>query len=361
MSGEAYIHDVVRTPRAKAVALRPIDLLAEMYRAIAERKPGAMEYVGDVILGISSQVGSQGANLAKISAIYAGLTRCSGGTTNRFCCSGLDAIAQAALKVRAGDETAVLAGGVEKCSEVSMFADNGAWFADPEVAKKTGFVHMGVAADRVAASAGIAREALDAYAVSSHQRAAAARDAGAFAKTLVAVGGVTQDELIRERTTIEKLAALPPLFGGVHTIGTSPQLADAAAMALISSTGAGARARIRAVASATVDPAIMLTGNVAAVERALVRAGIGVSEVDLFEVNESFAAIPLHFMRALGVPAEKLNVCGGAIALGHPLGATGVILVGTLLDALEARGGSVGVVSICGGAGLAQALVVERV
>ncbi len=384
----------MRTPRGKAKdtgalhSLRPVDLVARVLGALSVRNDLDTRRVDDVILGCVTQVGDQGANIAKTAALYAGWAdTVPGMTVNRFCSSGLDAVAIAATQVATGMAGLVCAGGVESMSRVPMFGDQGAWFADAEVAQTTHFVHMGLSADLVASIAGLSRQDTDAYAVESHRRAAAAD----FSASMIAVHDANgnmlldRDELIRPHTTADKLAALPVLFADagnneqirrrypdvelrhVHTIASSPGIADAASAVLIASRdratqlGYTPRARIRAVASVSVEPVQMLHGNIDASRRALANAGLAIDDVDLFEVNESFAAVPLQYRRVLDIAADRLNVSGGAIAMGHPLGATGGILLATLVDDLERRDGAIGVTSICGGAGVASAIVVERV
>jgi acetyl-CoA C-acetyltransferase len=400
MGLDAYVYDAVRTPRGAGRdtgalhGVKPIELLVPLYRALAARNDVPADAVDDVVLGCSVQTGEQGANLAKISALYAGLPESvSGVTLNRFCASGLDAVSYAALKVHSGMERLVLAGGVESLSRVPLFADGGPWFADPAVAAATRFVHMGVAADLVATLEGLTRADCDAWALSSQRRAAAARDQGRFDRSLVPMidgdGRVRldSDECIRDGVTAEKLAALPPAFAeldaaalplvrarypaldavvAVHTVASAPALADGASLLLVGNRAAGAqfglrpRARIRAFANLGVEPVAMLTGPAAATLKALRAAGLAVADIDLFECNESFAATVLTFVRRLGVDSERVNVNGGAIALGHPLGASGGMLVATLIDELERRGQARGVATICAGAGIAAALVVER-
>lgn len=395
---DAYLVDAVRTPRGRGskkgslAEVKPVELLEPLYRTLMDRYPNVA--LDDVILGCVHQTGEQGANIAKISALYAGVPdTVSGATVTRFCASGLEAAVIAASKVSAGAGP-MLAGGVESLSRVPMFSDGGAWFSDPAVAKATRFVHMGVSADLVATMEGFSRDDLDAYAVRSHQRAEGALREGRFARSVVPVkradGSVAlaHDECPRE-VSAASLAALEPAFveagaGGsdalclarhpevaaihhLHHVGVSPALADAASLLLIASGaslrdhGLTPRARIRAFADASVEPTLMLTGNVEASRRALARAKMTARDVDLFEVNESFAAIPLHYARHMQIDPERLNVHGGAIALGHPLGATGGILIATALDELERRGASTALVSICGGAGVAVAVVIERV
>ncbi len=398
---DAWIFDAVRTPRGAARdggalrGVKPIALLQPLYRALAARHDFAAHAVDDVVLGCSAPVGEQGANLAKISSLYAGFSESvSGVTVSRFCASGLDALAYAALKVHSGMERLVVAGGVESLSRVPMFADGGAWFADAEVAAATRFVHMGVAADLVATLEGIARVDCDRYAVESQRRAARARDEGRFAGSLVPVRAadgtivLDRDECIRDGVTLEKLAALPAAFAAldaaalatvqvrhpalveivpVHHAGSSPALADGAALLLVGNRetaarwGLSPRARVRGFANVSVDPVAMLTGPSLATEKALRAAGLTVADVDLFECNESFAATPIAFARRLGVDLARVNVNGGAIAMGHPLGATGAMLVATLVDELERCGRAIGVATIPAGAGVAEAVVVERV
>ncbi|MBP6631280.1 MAG: acetyl-CoA C-acyltransferase [Kofleriaceae bacterium] len=395
---DAVIVDAVRTPRGRGSArgalasLRPVELVGALGPALLARAGLGPDDVDDLILGVVGQVGDQGADLARIAALWMGWTATPGQTVNRFCCSGLDALVGAAARVRA-QPGVIVAGGVESLSRVPMFADAGAWFADPDVAARTGYVHMAVAADLVASRHGVDRAAIDACALASHQRALAARERGA-ARSLVPVvvdGRVVlgQDELARADLTAEALAALPALQGGDdpafaagratvqarfpevalaarHSRATAPALADGAALAVLADgatargRGLPVRARVRGWASVAVDPVEMLTGNVPAITRALAAAGLTMAEVDAIELNESFAAVVVHAVRALGLAEDRVNADGGAIALGHPLGATGGVLLSTLLDRLERTGGAIGVASICGGAGVATALVVER-
>lgn len=390
---DAYIIDAVRTPRGKAKktgalhSLRPVELVARVLNAIAERNSLDTDRVDDLILGCVTQVGGQGANIAKTAALFAGWSDAVPGmTVNRFCSSGLDAVGLAAAKLSSGMADLLCAGGVESMSRVPMFGDEGAWFSDPKVAAATHFVHMGVAADLVATIEAIGRSDLDAYAARSHRRAIAAD----FSRSMIAVNDddgrllLDHDELVREDLGLDALAALPPLFAETpvpavvgerypsvelrpsHTIATAPGIADAASAVLLSTRerasehGFRPKARIRAVASVSVEPVQMLHGNIAATRAALARAKLDLADIDLFEVNESFAAVPIQYQRKLRIDSEKLNVSGGAIALGHPLGATGGILLATLLDDLTRTDGELGIVSICGGAGVATALVIER-
>lgn len=378
---EAFIHDAVRTPRGKGsergalAAMRPVELLAPLFGALAERNRLDTAAVGDVTLGCSTPIWDQGSNIAKAAAHFAGWDyRSSGGTVSRLCCSGLDAIATAAAKVDAGMDDLAVAGGVESMSRVPIFSDDGPLFADPEVAAASGFVHMGVAADIVATLGGISRAECDAYAVESHRRAASAD----FSASLVPVNGLDRDETIRAGTTVKQLAALEPAFGDlpagvaheklpklgaiepVHTIGTAPQIVDGASLLLIGRAKEGARARIVSAANVGVKPPL-LTATVPATQQALDRAGMKLGDVDLFEVNESFAAIVLHYMRHFDLDPECVNVNGGAIAMGHPLGATGGILAATVLDELERRDLEVGLVTIPAAAGIGAALIIQRI
>ncbi|MCA9588798.1 MAG: acetyl-CoA C-acyltransferase [Myxococcales bacterium] len=400
---DAFILAAVRTPRGRGAPeaskrpgalsrIAPISLVATLIRALRERHP-IDAHVRDVVLGCSTQTGEQGANIAKIAATYAGLAETTSGVTvNRFCASALDAVAYAALKVGAGGDDLVLCGGVESMSRVPMMSDRGAWFADPEVARATGFVHMGVAADLLATLRGYSREALDAVAVESHARAMRARTSRPRSDDVIPVvdaDGATalaDDECPRDGVTLESLARFEPAFGALaaaagdaprrvlegrdlahlHTVATSPQPADGASLLLVGSReaadalGVRPRARVLATATACVDPTLMLTGNVPAVELALSRAGVSRERVARFECNESFAATVLDFRERLDLDPARVNPDGGAIALGHPLGATGGILLATLLEGLERDGDEVGVASTCAGAGLAQAVVIAR-
>ncbi len=399
---DALVCDAIRTHRGLGreggafAEVAPIDLVGQLLRELSERRGLDSSMVGDLVLGCVTQTGDQGADLAKVAAVCAGWDDgVSGATVNRFCTSGLDAIGSAAARIRAGFDDLIVAGGVESMSRVPMLSDGGAWFTDERVAAATGWVHMGVAADLVASMHGITRAQADAWALRSHARAAAAWAEGRF-PSVVPVGvdearDLDRDEAIRDGLTAESMARLPAPFASfvdervrsvvaahapgvdlqhVHTVGTAPAVVDAAALTVVASPEAAAsaglrpRARIAAVAHASVDPVVMLTGPALAAERALAQAGLTADDVDLFECNESFAAVPLVFARALGIEDrvdECLNVNGGAIAMGHPLGATGAILVGTVLDELERRDGSAGLVTIPGGAGVAMAVVVERV
>lgn len=399
---DAYLYDALRTPRGAGKpggalsAVTPIELVSTLLRALPTRMKIDSSVFEDLILGCVTQVGEQGANLARIAALSAGWSDAvSGMTLDRFCTSGLDALNLAATKVNSGMEELVVAGGVESMSRVPMMSDRGAWFTDPEVAKATGFIHMGIAADLIATLDRVSREECDAWALRSHQRAASAWSEGRFARSIVPVcdreGTVicARDEWVREGLSAEKLAKLSPAFaeagakGGdavalgrypeageirhVHTVASAPGVVDGAALLLVGSRAAGERyglkprARVRAYANASVEPTIMLTAPAPATQKALARAGMSARHVDRFEVNESFSAVVLRYLRAMELDAERVNVDGGAIAMGHPLGATGAMLIGTLLDSMERDDLGVGVVAMCAGAGLGTATVIERV
>uniref|UniRef100_UPI003F4914BE acetyl-CoA C-acyltransferase n=1 Tax=Cupriavidus yeoncheonensis TaxID=1462994 RepID=UPI003F4914BE len=395
---DAFIVDAVRSPRGQARAggalagVKPVHLLAQMYEAVAARSGVDTGAVEDAMIGCVSQTGEQGSNIGKIAALYAGWSPAMpAATINRFCSSGLSAVGLAALQAAASEGLAV-GGGVEMMSRVPMFSDNGAWRNDPEIAEATHFMSPGIGADLVATRHGISREACDAYAVLSQQRAASAREAGRFAASLVPVRDMAgtvvlaQDETIRPGATVEKLATMQPAFaaegeaGGdamllrhfpdldavhhVHHAGNSPCMADGAALVLLASRralqrhGLRARARILAVADACVP--FVQTGAVEATRKVLDRAGLKLSDIDLFEVRDSFAAVTLHYVRTLGIDMARFNVNGSSIALGHPMGATGAMLVGAALDELERIDGRRAVVAIPGAAGVAVAMVIER-
>ena len=396
MNQAALIYDAVRTPRGKGReggalnAVTPIELQTVLMRAILERNGLDAGAIGDIILGCVTQVGEQGANIAKVAALVAGLpSSVSGITINRYCTSGLDACNFAAMKVMTGVDDVVLAGGVESMSRVPMLADKASLYVDPEVSKAARWVIMGLAADLVASLAGIDREACDAYAVRSQQRAAAAQESGAFARSLIAVNGVDRDESVRGSVTVDKLATFEPLFTRfgkngqeaafkaafpdleelryVHHAGNSPGIVDGASLAIIGSERAGrdhglrARARIRAMSNVCGNELTALTGGIEAAEDVLAKAGMSARDVDLVEFNEAFAAVSIKFLRDTAWDADQVNVNGGAIALGHAMGATGTSLVGTVLDELERRDLNVGLVAVSGAAGIGTATIIERV
>ncbi len=400
---EAYIYDAVRTPRGRGKAsgalyeVKPISLVVGLVHELRRRFPGLdPAAIDDVVLGVVTPVGDQGGDLARAAALAAGLPETVAGVQlNRFCASGLEAVNLAAQKVRSGMEDLVLAGGVESMSRVPMGSDGGAWATDPETAYDTGFVPQGIGADLIATLDGYSRTDVDTYAVESQTRAAKAWANGWFAHSVVPVrdrNGLSvleRDEHPRPGASLEALAGLTPSFaavgkdGGfdavalqryhwveridhVHHAGNSSGIVDGAALVLVGTEAAGAaagmapRARIVSTGLSGSDPTIMLTGPVPATRKALARAGLTMDDIDLVEVNEAFAAVPMRFMRELGAPHDKVNVNGGAIAMGHPLGATGAMILGTLLDELERRQLRYGLATLCVGGGMGIATIVER-
>jgi acetyl-CoA C-acetyltransferase len=404
MTTEAFIYDAIRTPRGRGKSsgtlheVKPVSLIAGLLRELEQRNNlgGRTGMVDDVVLGCVSAVGDQGADIAKVAALAAGWDEdVAGVTLNRFCASGAEAVNLAAMKIRSGWEQLVVGGGIESMSRVPMGSDGGAMGMDPETALQTGFMPQGIGADLIATMDGFSRTDIDAYAAGSHRKAAAAWARGAFARSVIPVrdrNGLTildRDETIRPDTSVESLARLQPSFqfmgdlgfDGVprakypqveriehmHTAGNSSGIVDGAALVLVGSEAAGRklgltpRARVVATAVVGTDPTIMLVGPAPATRKSLAVAGLGFEDIDLFEVNEAFAAVVMHFQRDTGVPYEKINVNGGAIAMGHPLGATGAMLIGTVLEELEARGGRYGVVTACVGGGMGIATLIERV
>ena len=397
---EAFIYDAIRSPRGKAKPegglhdLSPFELLAPLYDAICLRTGLDAGLVGEVVLGCVTQYAEQAGNIAKSSALYAGWpSQVSGLTINRFCSSGLDAINIAALKVNAGQEEVAVAGGIEMMSRVPMMSDQAAIFKDPEVALAARILLMGSGADLIASLYGASRQDVDEVALMSQQRAALARDSGFFTSIIpidnpVKAQTIYQDECIRGDTTLESLGKLPASFESVgkagadavqlahhdhlqaiahvHTAGNSPAMADAAALVLVGAASLGEkisarpRAVIRAMVNASDDPLQVLTGCVAATEKLLRSQKLSVDDIDLFEIHEAFAATVLKARADLGIPIEKLNVNGGVIAMGHPLGATGSIMMGMLLDEMERRELTLGVVATSGAAGLGTAILIER-
>lgn len=399
---QAFIYDAIRTPRGKGkkdgslYEVKPINLLAGLLAELQRRNHLDTAAVDDVVMGVVSPVGEQGSVIAKVAALKAGWDwQCAGVQLNRFCASGLEAVNMAAMKVRSGWEELVVAGGVESMSRVPIGADGGAWAQDPETNSATLFVPQGIGADLIATLNGFSRQDVDAFALESQRRATAARAAGHFERSVVpvrdALGQVilAQDEFIKPNTTLAGLAALKPSFAElgalgfdavalqrypqvehidhVHHAGNSSGIVDGAAAVLIGSEAAGRthgftpRARIVAAALSGADPTIMLTGPMPATRKALAKAGMTIDQIDLFEVNEAFAAVPLRFMQEMGVPHEKLNVNGGAIAMGHPLGATGAMILNTLVDELHRRQLRYGLATLCVGGGMGIATIVERV
>ncbi|AXQ31133.1 acetyl-CoA C-acetyltransferase [Solimonas sp. K1W22B-7] len=400
---EAFIYDAIRTPRGRGkkngalYTVKPIDLVVGLIQEMRRRNPTLdTNRIDDVILGVVSPIGDQGSNLPKIAALAAGLPpTVSGVQLNRFCASGLEAVNTAAQKVASGWDSLILAGGVESMSRIPLGSDGGAYTQDPATNYDGYLVPQGVAIDLVATMEGFSRADVDAYAVRSQERAATAWKNGYFAKSIVPVKDrsgqviLDHDELVRPTTT-DTLAGLTPSFaamgemGGfdavalqryhwverithVHTPGNSSGIVDGACLMLIGNAQVGKdlglkpRARIVATAVSGAESTLMLTGPTPAIRKVLATAGLTVDDIDLFEINEAFAAVPLKVQKDLGLPDEKVNVNGGAIAMGHPLGATGAILVGTMLDELERRGGRRALITLCVGAGIGIATIIERV
>ncbi len=399
---EAFVYDAIRTPRGRGKAsgslyeVKPIRLLTTLMQELQRRHDLDTSQVEDVVVGCVTPIGDQGAVIPKTAALAAGWDlKVSGVQINRFCASGLEAVNLAAQKVRSGWEDLVVAGGVESMSRVPMGSDGGAWALDPETNLSTQFVPQGIGADLIATLDGFSREMLDEFGVESHRKAADAQRQGRFGRSLVPVHDeiglaiLDRDETVRPDTSLEALAQLKPSFEKigamgydavalrkypqvariehVHHAGNSSGIVDGAALVLIGNEEAGKRlgleprARIVSAALTGTDPTIMLTGPMPATRKALAKAGLGVDDIDLFEVNEAFAAVVMRFVREMNVPEEKVNVNGGAIAMGHPLGATGAMLLGTLVDELERRNLERGVVTLCVGGGMGIATVVERV
>jgi acetyl-CoA C-acetyltransferase len=401
---QAFVYDAIRTPRGKGKRngslheVKPVDLVVGLLDEVKARNPGFdPARVDDVVLGVVSPLGDQGGDIAKTAALAAHYPETVAGVQlNRFCASGLEAVNQAAARVRSGFEDLILAGGVESMSRVPMGSDGGAWAMDPATALTTSFVPQGIGADLIATLEGWTREDVDAYAAESQARAAKAQANGYFDGSVVPVrdrNGLTvldKDEFIRPGTTVETLAGLPPSFaaigdqGGfdsvalekyhwveridhVHHAGNSSGIVDGASLVAIGTEQVGSdlgltpRARIVAAAVSGSDPTIMLTGPAPASRKALDKAGLSVDDIDLWEMNEAFAAVAMRFMKDMGLSHEVVNVNGGAIAMGHPLGATGAMILGTLVDELERRDLRYGLVTLCVGGGMGIATVVERV
>ncbi|HUO72102.1 MAG TPA: acetyl-CoA C-acetyltransferase [Solirubrobacteraceae bacterium] len=403
-STEALVFDAIRTPRGRGKVngslhtVKPVDLVVGlMHETLARHGDLDANRVDDVVLGCVSPVGDQGADIAKTAAIKAGLPDTVAGLQiNRFCASGLDAVNVAAQKVASGWEDLVFAGGVESMSRVPMGSDGGAWAMDPETNYDTYFVPQGISADLIATIEEFSREDVDAYAARSQERASAAQADGRFKESVIPVVDINDnvildhDEHVRAGTTVETLAGLKPSFaamgemGGfdsvalqkyhwvekinhVHTPGNSSGIVDGAALVTIGNERIGnelgmkPRARILATALSGADPTIMLTGPAPASRKALEKAGLTVEDLDLVEINEAFAAVVLRFVRDMGLDMEKVNVNGGAIAMGHPLGATGAMILGTLIDELHRTGGKYGLATLCVGGGMGIATVVEAI
>lgn len=400
---EAFIYDAVRTPRGKnrggaLHSVKPIDLVTGLIDAVRERNPNLDDsQIDDIVLGVVSPVGEQGSDIARVAAIAAGLDESVAGVqVNRFCASGLEAVNIAAQKVGSGFENLVLAGGVESMSRVPLGSDGGAWAQDPTTNYDTYFVPQGIGADLIATTEGFSRADVDAFAAESQKRAAAAWENSLFENSIIPVkdiNGITvldRDEHMRPGSTVESLAQLPPAFAKlaaqtgfdevalqkyhwieaidhVHTAANSSGIVDGAALAILGDEEVGQkmgmkpRARIVSTAVTGSEPTIMLTGPTPATKKALDKAGMTVDDIDLFELNEAFAAVVLKWMKDLNIPHEKVNVNGGAIAMGHPLGATGAMILGTVLDELERRDLKRGLVTLCIGAGMGIATIIERV
>ena len=398
---QALIFDAIRTPRGRGKAdgalhsVKPVNLLAGLLGALQQRTQLDTSQVDDIVLGCVTPVGDQGADIAKTAALVADWdVSVAGVQINRFCASGLEAVNLGAMKVRSGFEDLVVVGGVESMSRVPMGSDGGAWALDPQTNLHTHFTPQGVGADLIATLEGFSREDVDTFALQSQLKAARARAAGAFNKSLIAVqdqNGIVlleQDEFIRADTTLEGLGKLKPSFEmigqmgfdatalrvyshverirHVHTPGNSSGIVDGAALILIGSEAKGKalglqpRARIVATAVTSTDPTIMLTGPAPATRKALAKAGLRVEDIDLFEVNEAFASVVLKFIKDMAIDPARVNVNGGSIAMGHPLGATGCAILGTLLDELEARQQRYGLATLCVGGGMGIATIIER-
>ncbi|MDI6023563.1 acetyl-CoA C-acetyltransferase [Leucobacter sp. UT-8R-CII-1-4] len=400
---DAYIYDAVRTPRGKnrggaLHGTKPVDLVVPLIDAILERNPGLdANLIDDVVLGVVSPVGEQGGDIARTASLLSGLPESVPGVQiNRFCSSGLEAVNMAAQKVASGYEDWVLAGGVESMSRVPIGSDGGAQAQDPTTAYDTYFVPQGISADLIATIEGFSREDVDAYAARSQERADIAWREDRFAKSVIPVRDINgvvlldNDEHRRPGATVESLGALPASFAAmgaqagfdevalqkyhwvdeirhVHGPGNSSGIVDGASLVLIGSKAAGEaaglRPRARIISTAVIgsEPTIMLTGPTPATQKALDRAGLSIDDIDLFELNEAFAAVVMKWQKDLGVPDEKVNVNGGAIALGHPLGATGGMILATLLDELERRDLKRGLATLCIGSGMGIATIIERV
>ncbi|MGW4630316.1 acetyl-CoA C-acetyltransferase [Streptomyces rubiginosohelvolus] len=404
MSTEAFVYDAIRTPRGRGKAngalhgTKPIDLVVGLIHEVQARFPDLdPAAIDDIVLGVVSPLGDQGSDIARIAAIAAGLPDSVAGVQeNRFCASGLEAVNLAAAKVRSGWEDLVLAGGVESMSRVPMGSDGGAWAMDPMTSFETGFAPQGIGADLIATVEGFSRRDVDEYAALSQERAAAAWKDGRFARSVVPVRDrngllvLDHDEHMRPGTTADSLAGLKPSFaaigdmGGfdavalqkyhwvekidhVHHAGNSSGIVDGAALVAIGSQEVGERygltprARIVSAAVSGSEPTIMLTGPAPATRKALAKAGLTIDDIDLVEINEAFAGVVLRFVKDMGLSLDKVNVNGGAIALGHPLGATGAMILGTVIDELERRDQRFGLVTLCVGGGMGVATIVERI
>ena len=400
---DAFIYDHVRTPRGRGKpdgslhSITPVQLASQMLAAVSERNDLDTRVIDDVVLGCVSPVGEQGADIARSAVLMAGYDQSvPGKQLNRFCASGLEAVNTAAAQVMSGQSDAAIGGGVESMSRVPMGSDGGALATDPQVAFETYFVPQGISADLIATREGFTREDVDAYAVESQRRASHAWDSGYFDRSVVPVKdqvgrvALARDETVRPDASMESLGSLRASFvipgeqagfdavalqrypdveriEHVHTAGNSSGIVDGAAAVLVANRETGEklgltpRARIVSFASIGTEPTIMLTGPGPAAVKALARAGMTASDIDLYELNEAFASVVLKFMRDLDVPHDRINVNGGAIAMGHPLGATGAIVLGTVLDELERRGQGTALVNLCVGGGMGTATIIERI
>ncbi|WP_293818904.1 acetyl-CoA C-acetyltransferase [uncultured Corynebacterium sp.] len=401
---EAFIYDAVRTPRGKGKpggslhTVKPVDLLSDLIESIIERNPGIdPNRISDVIAGCVTPVGDQGMDIARTAALNAGLPYTATGLqVNRYCASGLTAVNLGAQKIRSGWDDLVFVGGVESMSRVPMGSDGGALAMDPASNFYNDFIPQGISADIIASLDGLTREDLDTFAARSHERASKAWEEGRFDRTVVPVkdqNGITlldRDETIRPGTTVEGLSGLKPAFamigdqGGfdavaqtkypqlerinhLHHAGNSSGIVDGAALLAIGSEQAGKdfdltpRARVVSVATSGVEPTIMLTAPAPASRAALDKAGLKPEDIDIWEINEAFSSVVLRAQRELNIPDEKLNVSGGAIAMGHPLGATGAIITGTAVDELHRTGGRYALITLCVAAGMGVATIIERV
>jgi acetyl-CoA C-acetyltransferase len=401
---EAFLYEALRTPRGKGKptgalrSVKPISLVTGLIAELRNRHPNLdPKRIDDIVLGVVAPIGDQGGDLPRAAALTAGLPDTVAGLQiNRFCASGLEAVNLGAMKIRSGWEDLVLTGGVESMSRVPMGSDGGPWAMDPETAYATRFVPQGISADLIATLEGFTRRDVDAYAVESQHRAAKAWSNGYFQRSVVPVRDLTgtvildRDEHVRPDTTLDGLSALSPSFADigdqagfdavalqryhwleriehVHHAGNSSGIVDGAALVVVGSEQVGRdlgltpRARIVAGAVTGEEPTIMLTGPAPATRKALAKAGMTIDQIDLIEVNEAFAAVVLRFMHEMGVPHDKVNVNGGAIAMGHPLGATGAMILGTLVDELERRDLRYGLATLCVGGGMGIATIIERV
>jgi len=399
---EVFIYDSLRTPRGNGrkkgslYEIKPIRLLEIVLRALQERHELVASEIDDTIIGCVTPIGDQGFNIARTALLEAGMAECPGGMQiNRYCTSGLEAINLAAAKITAGWDELIIAGGTESMSRIPLASDGGALIYDPGVLMPQNYIPQGIAADLIASKEGFTREMLDIFALRSHQQASKAQKEGYFKKSIIPICDamglpiLQEDELIRHDVNMDKLTLLDPAFeylgaqgfasmalhpfpeveriNYVHTAGNSSNLSDGAALALVGNKKAGqkaalkARAKFVATASTSVNPTIMLTGPSIASQKALQKAELRVEDIDIWECNEAFASVVLKFQHDLNIPDEKLNVNGGAIALGHPLGATGAMLLGMALDELERTDKKYALITLCGGAGLATATIIERI